>query len=228
MSKEKPLIELLNKAVTSCRRCPRLVSFRETVPKRASFKGEDYWRNPVPGFGDPEAWMLIAGLAPAAHGGNRTGRLFTGDPSAKFLMPALYEAGFANQPTSESLNDGLKFYGCYMTAAVKCVPPQNKPTAEEQSTCCGYFWKEIELLGNLKAVLAMGGLAHNAYIKYLKSRKVETRGVKFEHGKIWHFDGFPSLVDCYHPSPQNTYTGRLTHEMIMDVLNRTKELTVDP
>jgi len=126
---------------------------------------------------------------------------------------------FANQSTSESLDDGLQFYGCYMTAAVKCVPPQNKPSSLEQSECSKYFWSEIELLKNLKTVLALGKLAHEAYVKYLKVNGVDTKGVKFQHGKVWKFEGFPTLYDCYHPSPQNTYTGRLTREMLMVVLN---------
>jgi uracil-DNA glycosylase len=215
-------LKILHEEVVGCKKCPRLVTFRKNVPNRASFKDQKYWRRPVPGYGDPQAWFMILGLAPAAHGANRTGRLFTGDPSAKFLMKALFDEGLINQPTSEYLDDGLIFHGGYMTAAVKCVPPENKPLAEERHACSEFLSQELLLLTNLKAVLALGALAHNAYLGYLKGLGYDVKGKKFQHGATYAFDQQPVLFDAYHPSPQNTYTGRLTPEMLRSVLNDMK------
>jgi len=215
--------KILREEVISCRLCPRLVLFRENVPPRAAFKDQAYWRKPVPGFGDPKAWLLITGLAPAADGGNRTGRIFTGDATARFLLKALYCQGFANQPTSESIDDGLILKGCYMTAAVKCVPPNNKPIRQEILNCSRYYHRELHLLSHVKCILALGRLAFEAYIHYLKSQEAETRHLKFSHGAYFEIDGFPSLYASYHPSPQNTYTGKMTEKMFLDLLGTIKE-----
>lgn len=205
----------LKKCVIDCRRCPRLVKFRESVPPR---KDQDYWRRPLPGFGDPKAWLLILGMAPSAEGGNRTGRIFTGDGSGRFLFQTLYKEGFANQPTSESADDGLKLKGCYITAAVKCVPPQNKPEKKEFLNCSGYFWNEIALLKNLTTVLALGKLAFDAYLHFVREQGKDVSGMKFHHGAMFPFEGLPTLYASYHPSPQNTNTGKLTEAMFRKLI----------
>lgn len=176
------------------------------------------------GFGDPHAWLLITGLAPSAQGGNRTGRIFTGDESARFLFKALHEEKFANQPTSTSRDDGLVLHGCYLTAAVKCVPPQNKPTQAEFLRCHPYYDNEIALLKNLKAVLALGKWGFDAFLFYAKQKGHKVRGLKFRHGQAYPFEGLPTLYTCYHPSPQNTNTGKLTNGMMRKVLQQIREL----
>jgi uracil-DNA glycosylase len=206
--------------VVECRRCPRLVRYRETVPPRRTFASQDYWRRPVPGFGDPEARLVVIGLAPAAHGGNRTGRVFTGDESGRFLVAALHEAGYANQPVSESKDDGLVYTGCYVTAAVKCVPPHDKPTAEEFQNCSSWLEGELRLLGKAQTVLALGRAAFEAYLDYAASRGAATRGLAFKHGKRYSLGGLPALYASYHPSPRNTHTGRLTRKMLVSVLEK--------
>ncbi len=212
----------LEDAVVACRLCPRLASFRESVPARASFRSQEYWRRPVPSFGDPRAWLMVMGLAPAAHGGNRTGRLFTGDESARFLMRALYRTGLANQPTSLSRDDGLLLSGCYITAAVRCVPPDNRPTPKEFGNCSRYLDRELELLTNLRAVVALGQLAFRAYLDLARRRGRVLRGVKFAHGVRVEIEGLPRLYGSYHPSPRNTYTGKLSEKMLVEVLERAK------
>lgn len=208
--------------IQSCRLCPRLVTFRESVAPKPKFEEETYWRKPVPGFGDTKGWLLILGLAPAPHGGNRTGRLFTGDLSAKFLINALYETGFANQRTSEYRNDGLILRGCFMTAVVKCVPPNNKPLPKEVLVCSStYLHKEISLLKNLKAVLCLGHLAYDAYFSYMRT-KGEFKKVPFKFGLKVSFDAYPELYASYHPSPQNTNTGKLKSEDFIHLLERIK------
>lgn len=180
----------------------------------------------MPGYGDPNAWFMILGLAPAAHGANRTGRLFTGDPSAKFLTQALFDEGLANQPTSEYFDDGLELIGGFMTAAVKCVPPENKPLAEERHECSVFLEEELKLLENLKVVLALGSFAHRAYLNYLKAKGHDVRKKNFKHGAVYYFDNEPSLYDSFHPSPQNTYTGKLTAEMLRAVLKNMKTMRI--
>ncbi|MFQ5920230.1 MAG: uracil-DNA glycosylase, partial [Thermoplasmata archaeon] len=179
----------LRERVVTCTRCPRLVAFRQEVSekKRRAYEDWTYWGRPVPGFGDPEADLVIVGLAPAAHGGNRTGRIFTGDPSAAFLMRGLHEAGFANQPTSESREDGLRLHNAYMTAAVRCVPPDNRPVAEEISNCSSYLEEELDIL-RPRAILALGHLAFNASTRFL-SHRFGVRGGKprFRHGGVYEF-----------------------------------------
>ncbi len=205
-----------------CRRCPRLVRYRETVPPRKSFRSERYWRRPVPGFGDPNASLVVIGLAPAAHGGNRTGRVFTGDESGRFLVAALYEAGYANKPVSESRDDGLVYTDCYVTAAVKCVPPQNKPTAKEFENCSAYLDSELRLLHNARSVVALGRAAFEAYVDYAASRGARTARAEFAHGRRYRFAGLPTLYASYHPSPRNTYTGKLTKKMFMSLLQKVR------
>jgi uracil-DNA glycosylase len=206
--------------VVECRLCPRLVEFRENVKPKASFSHERYWRKPVPGFGDIGGRLLVLGLAPAASGGNRTGRVFTGDSSGRFLVKALHAAGFANQPVSESRDDGLVYTDCYLTAAVKCAPPGDKPTQAEFLNCSSYLEAEIALMTNLKAVLALGSLAFRAYLDHLNREGVPTRGVRFGHGTKFALEGVPTLYGSYHPSPRNTNTGKLTQGMLVSVLSR--------
>jgi uracil-DNA glycosylase len=204
--------KLLGQQIESCRLCPRLVENRESLPPKKQFASCPYWRKPVAGFGDEEAQVLILGLAPSADGANRTGRIFTGDPSAKFLMRALYETGFANQPDSIDRNDGLILKNAYMTPVVKCVPPKHMPTAKEIETCRQYLIQELHLLTKLRAVVALGGVAFNAYLHVIQKK------ASFSHGAIVRFNGLPTLFGCYHPSPQNTNTGRLTLDMMKQVL----------
>ena len=215
-----PGIEALRRRVISCRKCPRLVKFREGVVPRASYSGDAYWRKPVPGFGDIAGRLLVIGLAPAQHGGNRTGRVFTGDASGRFLVKALHATGFANITVSESLGDGLVYDDCYLTAAVKCVPPGDKPTELEFRNCSSYLRAEIGLMRNLRSVLALGSLAFGAYVAYLGATGVEVKGAKFGHGAVYAFDGLPRLYASYHPSPRNTNTGLLTSLMLEEVLHR--------
>lgn len=225
MKEEEKLLKSfsdLEEKVIHCRLCPRLVHFREHVPARASFKDEPYWRKPIPGFGDPNAWLLIVGLAPAAHGGNRTGRIFTGDDSGRFLYHALYEEGFASQPLSEYKDDGLTLKGCYITAAVKCAPPQNKPAPKECLNCSRYLHKELYLLKKLKAVLALGRLAFDAYRKFAKLEGEDISHFHFKHGGHYKLKNLPPLYASYHPSPQNVNTGKLTDEMFRKVLRNLK------
>lgn len=218
-----PNMKDLNSCICTCTRCPRLVKFRENVPEKKQFEGQSYWKRPVPGFGDPAAYLLILGLAPSAQGGNRTGRIFTGDASARFLFHSLHKKGFANKPTSEGRDDGLNLKGCYLTAAVKCVPPDNKPTASEQKHCFPYLLNEFSLLKKISKVLVLGGFAFEAYLHYVKSQggpKIPCK--RFRHGEKHTIEGFPDLYTCYHPSPQNTNTGKLTQAMLCSVLKQIK------
>jgi uracil-DNA glycosylase len=209
---------VLERRVVACRRCPRLVKFREGVKPRPSFAGEEYWRRPVPGFGDINGRLLVIGLSPAASGGNRTGRVFTGDSSGRFLVRALHSAGFANQPLSESRSDGLIYTDCYVTAAVKCAPPRDRPSPAEFRNCSTYLDREISMMGNLRSVLTLGALAFRAYLDHLSRTGADIKGLKFSHGKVYRFEGRPSVYASYHPSPRNTNTGVLTQEMLTSVL----------
>ena len=214
----------LNETIIACRRCPRLVGYREKVAreKRAAYRDWDYWGKPVPGFGDPHARLLILGLAPAAHGGNRTGRVFTGDRSGDFLYKALYEVGFANQPTSVSRDDGLELRGAYLAAAVRCAPPANKPRPSELANCQPYLERELELL-RPRAVLALGSIAMRALLALLRERgKLPKRAAfEFKHGAKHELGpGLPRLFVSYHPSQQNTFTGKLTEKMLTSVLRK--------
>jgi uracil-DNA glycosylase len=214
-------LKQLKECVVDCRLCPRLVEHRESVPVRRSYAEQEYWRRPVPGFGDPKAWLLIVGLAPSAHGGNRTGRLFTGDESARFLFQALHHVGLANQPSSESMDDGLVLHGSYMTAAVKCAPPDNRPLAIEIANCRQYLEAEFALLKHLKGVLALGQLAFDAVLHHAKHvMGVSLKHARFTHGVSCQLNETLQLYGSFHPSPQNTYTKKLTQEMLVSLLKR--------
>ncbi len=226
-------LKALAASVSSCRRCPRLVAWREQVARerRAAFAHEDYWGRPLPGFGDPAARVLIFGLAPAAHGANRTGRMFTGDRSGDFLFAALARAGFANQAISTDRADGLKLRDVWISAAVRCAPPANRPTPAERERCLPWSVRELQLLSQVGVVLCLGGFAWDAALRLLTAaRGVDAQPLRpkprFAHGA--ELAGEPySLLGCYHPSQQNTFTGRLTEPMIDAVLTRARRLA-DP
>ena len=215
-------LDQLNRQIVGCRRCPRLVRYRETVAreKRLAFRAWEYWGRPVPGFGDPRAKLLILGLAPAAHGANRTGRMFTGDRSGDFLYQALHRAGFANQPRSVDRADGLALINAYMAASLRCAPPANKPLLSELANCRPYFERELEIL-RPRAVLTLGGIAMRAYLGLLRDRGLipSVARYRFAHGASYALPGnLPRLVASYHPSQQNTFTGKLTPTMLARVL----------
>ncbi len=220
-------LRALDREIVDCRACPRLVEWREQVAreKRASFRADDYWGRPVPGFGDPRARVLIAGLAPAAHGANRTGRVFTGDRSGDFLYASLYRTGFANQPTSISADDGLELHDAYVSAAVRCAPPANTPTPEERDRCLPFLTRELDLLTEVGVIVVLGGFAYAAVARMLAAAgaPVPTPRPRFGHGV-----GVPTaravVLGCYHPSQQNTFTGKLTEPMIDEVFLRARAL----
>jgi uracil-DNA glycosylase family 4 len=220
-------LKIIAEEVSACRRCSRLVKYRETVAreKRRAYREWAYWGRGVPGFGDFRAELFILGLAPAAHGGNRTGRVFTGDLSGDFLFRALYEAGFANQPTSRNRDDGLRLHNAYIAAAVRCAPPANKPLPREILNCRSYLKEELALL-RPKVILALGKIAWDAYLELLKQEGliVARASYKFAHGAevSFPFDG-PHLIGIYHPSQQNTQTGRVTLAMYAQVLGRIRK-----
>jgi uracil-DNA glycosylase family 4 len=219
-------LRILNAEIASCRKCPRLVSYREAVArtKRRAYRDCEYWGRPVPGFGDPRAKLLILGLAPAAHGGNRTGRVFTGDRSGDFLFAALHRAGFANQPHSTHRRDGLKLSGAYVAAAVRCAPPKNRPLPAEIRNCRGFLLREFEHL-RPRAVLALGKIAFEAYLALLRAQGAlaHTAQFRFAHGASYAMPGaWPRLFCVYHPSQQNTLTGKLTPAMYDRVLRKVR------
>src|SRR5262245_37504975 len=201
----------LNAEVVSCVRCPRLVEYREKIAreKRRAYRDCEYWGKPVPGFGDPNARVLILGLAPGAHGSNRTGRPFTGDASGNFMYPVLHETGFASQPTAVCLDDGLKLKNLFITASARCAPPDNKPIPEDLANCSEYLDRELEGLRNLKVIVALGKIAFDAYLNYLKRRGLlKNRGkFIFQHGAKYETPDGKILLATYHPSNQNTQTG---------------------
>jgi uracil-DNA glycosylase family 4 len=222
-------LRILSSEVVECERCPRLVEYRRRVAevRRRAYREWDYWGKPVPPFGDPDAAMLVIGLAPAAHGGNRTGRMFTGDRSGDFLYRALYETGFASQPESRARGDGLKLTGAYITAAVRCAPPDNKPLPEEFRNCRPYLERELDLLKNLRVVVALGKLAFDAYLSIMGDRDVIRSRAAFAFGHAREHivaPGQPALLASYHPSQQNTSTGKLTAAMLRDVFERAREI----
>jgi uracil-DNA glycosylase len=216
--------ETVRRAVVACSLCPRLVRYRERVAreKKREFRADDYWGRPVPGFGDPTARLVVVGLAPAAHGSNRTGRVFTGDRSAAFLVRAFYEAGFANQPTSLRRNDGLRYSDLYLTAAVRCAPPDNRPLPEERANCAPFLERELRLLSETRAILALGGFAWDATREILpRVYGGDRAATSFAHGACAPLGpGRPMLWGSYHPSPQNTNTGKLTMGMLVGLLER--------
>jgi uracil-DNA glycosylase len=216
-------LDALAEEVAQCRRCPRLVAWREQAAreKRAAFRDQTYWGRPVPGFGDPDARLLILGLAPAAHGGNRTGRIFTGDRSGDWLFASLYRTGFANQPTSVARDDGLRLDGCYIAAPVKCAPPDNKPTIVERDTCAPWLDAELALLPTIEVVVALGSFAWDAALRHLgpvrpKPRFGHAAQAPLPHGRV--------LLGSYHVSQQNTATKRLTEDMLDGVFQRARFL----
>jgi uracil-DNA glycosylase len=212
----------LEAEVTACRACPRLVAWRErvAVEKRAAFRDDEYWARPVPGFGDPAARVCIVGLAPAAHGANRTGRMFTGDRSGQFLYAALWRTGFANQPTSVGRNDGLALTGVRITAPVRCAPPANKPTPDERDRCRPFLERELALLGDLRVFLPLGQFGYQVLCGILGV----ARRPAFGHGAEIALPDGRAIVCSYHVSQQNTFTGRLTEAMFDDVLLRARAL----
>ncbi len=217
----------LEEAIISCRQCPRLVDWREEVAlkKRRAYLDWEYWGKPVPGFGDYQARVLVVGLAPGAHGANRTGRMFTGDGSGDFLYPALHQAGFANQPQAVKRGDGLELNDMFISAVCRCVPPGNKPKAVEISNCLPYLEQEIDLLSGLKVIVALGRLAFDQSLRLFHQRTGERLRFEFAHNVSYKLgDGLPWLVASYHPSRQNTQTGRLTEGMFADIWDKAREL----
>ena len=222
-------LEILNREIVRCRQCPRLVEYREEVGrfKRRAYRDQNYWAKPVPGFGDPAARMLLLGLAPGAHGANRTGRMFTGDSSGNFLYRALFEAGFASQPTSVSTDDGLVLTDAYISAALRCAPPDNKPLPTEIRNCRPYLERELDLFRDLQVVVALGRLAFDVYLSILREHgKIARRSdFVFAHDKEHRTgSGQPLLISSYHPSQQNTSTGKLTDAMLRAVFLRVRRV----
>jgi uracil-DNA glycosylase len=222
------LLSALNEEVIGCRRCPRLVAYREQVArqKRRAYRDCEYWGKPVPGFGDPEARVLILGLAPGAHGSNRTGRPFTGDASGNFMYPVLHRTGFASQPGATHSNDGLRLEDAYITAAVRCAPPQNKPLPEEIANCARFLDREIALLEKVRVVVALGRIGFDAYLNYLKRQRAikSKKEFIFRHGAEYKMADGRILLASYHPSNQNTQTGKLTREMFTEIFRRAAKL----
>ena len=218
-----PPLEALCQQVIACRRCPRLVRHREQTAqeKVRRYRDCEYWGRPVPGFGDPDARLLVVGLAPAAHGGNRTGRIFTGDRSGDFLYQALYRAGFANQPISTDRDDGLFLSDCYVTAAARCAPPDNRPTPLELKRCRPFLLEELSLLRQIRVIVALGQIAFRACLDVLGVRglPIPTPLPRFRHGEVTVFPNDLVLVASYHPSQQNTQTGRLTEAMFQQIFD---------
>ena len=218
--------EKLENSIVSCKKCPRLVTFRNKIAKdkRKQYINEKYWGKPITGFGDPKARILFVGLAPAAHGGNRTGRVFTGDRSSDFLYKCLHKAKLSNQPNSNHRDDGLKLKDIFITTALKCVPPGDKPTKEELNTCFKYFNNEIEYLQNLKIVVALGKIAFDACVEfYKKNYKIEHK-VKFGHSKFFKLPNNILLVGSYHPSPRNVNTGRINVKKMTNLFIKVKNI----
>jgi uracil-DNA glycosylase len=212
-------LAVLQRKIVACGRCPRLREYCREVArvKRRAYRDQEYWGKPVPSFGDPEARVLVLGLAPGAHGANRTGRMFTGDKSGEFLYRALYETGFANQPTSISREDGLTLTGAYISASAHCAPPDNKPSREELLNCRPYLERELALLKDVRVVVALGRIAFDTYLSLVGKR------AKFGHNVV--HDLTPVLISSYHPSQQNTSTGKLTATMLREVFERARELS---
>lgn len=218
----------LNATIVRCRRCPRLVRHREAAaaepPRR--YEGQRYWARPLPGFGDPRARLLLVGLAPAAHGGNRTGRMFTGDRSGDWLFAALHRAGFANQPTSTHAGDGLRLHDAYITATIRCAPPANKPLLSEIATCRPYLLEELALLDRVRVVVGLGRIGWQAYLNARKALGAPppARRPEFGHGVMTPFTDGVTLIACYHPSQQNTFTGKLTWAMLCGIFTAARRL----
>jgi len=224
MTKE---LVILNEKIIKCSKCSRLVEFRKKIAneKRKQFIQETYWGRPITGYGDPNAKLLLVGLAPAAHGGNRTGRVFTGDKSSDFLFKCLFKSNLSNQPTSTHKKDGLKLYNTYLTAALKCVPPQDKPTPVELKTCFNYFRKELDFLINVKIIVALGKIAFDACFKFYKENyDLKNSDYIFSHGVKYRLPDNKILVGCYHPSPRNVNTKRIDVNKMVKLLNHVKNI----
>ena len=217
----------LNKSIIHCTKCERLVNFREKIAKekRKQYFDQDYWGKPITGYGDQNAKLLMVGLAPAAHGGNRTGRVFTGDRSADFLFSCLYKTGFASQPDSVNRNDGLKLYNMYLTTALKCVPPEDKPTSKELKTCFNFFNQEINHLKKITTIVALGKIGHDACVNYYKQHyEIKNKDFIFSHGSTNILPDKKILIGSYHPSPRNVNTGRIDQNKMVKLLNRIKKI----
>jgi len=222
-------LTVLNGEVVACRLCPRLVVYREKIAseKRRAYKDWKYWGKPVPGFGDPDARVLILGLAPGAHGSNRTGRPFTGDSSGYFMYPVLHRTGFASQPNGTHIGDGLELNDAYITAAARCAPPENKPTPQEIANCAPFLDREIDGLTNVRVVVTLGRIGFDAYLNYLKrrGRLVEKKSFYvFRHGAVYEMPDGKILLASYHPSNQNTNTGKLTEKMFTEIFRTAAKL----
>jgi len=212
--------------IVECRACPRLVAWREQVAleKRAAFRDEEYWGRPIDGFGDERARIVVLGLAPAAHGANRTGRMFTGDRSGEWLVRAMHRAGLANQPESVSADDGLTLHDAWITSAVKCAPPGNKPTPAERDECAGFLRRELVALGSMRVIVCLGTFGFDAALRHYGVRPKP----RFGHGVEVEVEGGPTLLGCYHVSQQNTFTGRLTEPMLDSIFTRARILAATP
>ena len=221
-------LTILNEEVVTCRRCPRLVEYRERIAreKRRAYRDQEYWGRGVPGFGDTNAAVLVLGLAPGAHGSNRTGRPFTGDGSGNFMYPVLHRTGFASQPNGTHRGDGMKLTGLYITAAVRCAPPANKPTPEEIGNCSGFLDRELKGLKRVRVVVALGRIGFDAYLGYLKRQGFAVRKADYEfaHGRHYGMPDGRILLVSFHPSLQNTNTGRLTEEMFTSIFRTARKL----
>ena len=215
----------LQGTVVRCRKCPRLVAYLQEVSqhKPRRFRNWDYWSKPLPSFGDPDARVLIIGLAPAARGGNRTGRMFTGDRSGEWLFNALYEFGFANQPNSLRRDDGFKLDGCYITATIRCAPPKNKPLPEETENCRPYFLKELDLLKKIEVLVPLGQIALTQTLRTLRQMGLGIPPLTFGHGKVYPLPNRQTIITTYHPSQQNTQTGKLTRPMFHQIFKMVRE-----
>ena len=218
----------LNREIIACTKCPRLVEYREKIAreKRRAYLDCDYWGKPVPGFGDADARVLVMGLAPGAHGSNRTGRPFTGDASGKFMYPVLFEVGFASQPKAESREDGLNLKDLYITAAVRCAPPDNKPLPQELANCSAYLDRELAGLKKVRVVVALGKIGFDAYLRHaIRAGVVSSRGgYIFGHGATYPMPNGKTLIASYHPSNQNTQTGKLTRDMLVKIFKQARTL----
>jgi uracil-DNA glycosylase family 4 len=221
-------LSVLNREIVSCRLCSRLTDYREAIgrEKRRAYLDWEYWAKPVPGFGDPNARVLILGLAPGAHGSNRTGRPFTGDASGKFMYPVLHKTGFASQPNADSREDGLRLIDAYITAAVRCAPPDNKPTPDEITACAPYLDRELAALKNVIVVVALGRIGFEAYLNFLKRQghTISKKNYAFGHAAEYTMPNGVILLASYHPSNQNTATGKLTEIMFTEIFRRARKL----
>jgi len=228
MSIRKDRLQHHNEKIIACTRCPRLVAHcrRVAQEKRRAYRDQQYWARPVPGFGDPQARVLILGLAPGAHGSNRTGRMFTGDGSGNFLYPVLHQAGFASRPDATDRNDGLRLHGAYITAAARCAPPENKPLPVELARCAPFLEREVAGLKDVRVVVALGKVAFDAYLGLLQRAGVlpNRRGLRFAHGARYRLPDGKTLLASYHPSQQNTNTGKLTRKMFLTIFRAAARL----